>query len=334
MPFDPALTCINYNDEVDKSEKPFACPECNKIFTQRSIFNEHMEMHAEQKPFKCEYCDKSFAAKSYLAKHEKIHSKCHTCFCGKEFGQRKHYLQHLVTHNNEKPYKCNTCKKSFNQKGHLKRHKIVHVSRVKQPQVNPEFCECTICGKTFAHKVSLKRHMLGHEGEKHFPCPNCDSKFVRNDILQQHIKLVHLGVKEFTCNYCKLSFGHKGNLVKHVKMVHAGETKSTVIEKEDASDDWMMKNLEGNVKSKKKKRAKKEKELSKSQAPENVCQIFLREPKHIEHLYFKHESVEIVDSLAMERDVLELCDDDVENKDETGENDISFGTTCENMVLI
>ena len=49
----------------------FACPFCNRIFTQKRITEEHMRIHTGEKPFICPHCDYSCAKKCNLVRHMK-----------------------------------------------------------------------------------------------------------------------------------------------------------------------------------------------------------------------------------------------------------------------
>lgn len=53
-------------------------------------------------------------------------------------------------------------------------------------------------------------------------CNGCDSKFIEEDSLKDHMAQVHSD-KPYKCDYCQAAFRYKGNLASH-KTVHTGET--------------------------------------------------------------------------------------------------------------
>ena len=51
---------------------------------------------------------------------------------------------------------------------------------------------CDKCNKTFRLRNDLFLHLQGEHGIFFpYPCPHCDKKFLRNGILQTHVKTVH-----------------------------------------------------------------------------------------------------------------------------------------------
>lgn len=51
-------------------------------------------------------------------------------------------------------------------------------------------------------------------------CNGCDSKFMEEDSLKDHMAQVHSD-KPYKCDYCQAAFRYKGNLASH-KTVHTG----------------------------------------------------------------------------------------------------------------
>lgn len=116
-----------------------------------STLSQHRAIHSDARPYVCEFCRKTFNRVSTLISHKKTHSdykphKCH--ICGKAFHQKGYYINslvmwrtvhinnfwffesgnlrnHIFTHTNERPYKCDICTKGFNQMSNLMCHKVV-----------------------------------------------------------------------------------------------------------------------------------------------------------------------------------------------------------------
>ncbi len=75
----------------------------------------------------------------------------------------------MLTHSNEKKYKCMKCGKSFRRKGSLSSHFLTHEQPEKQN------CTCVVCGKRLPNIETLRKHMKTHKktlekiAESHLP---------------------------------------------------------------------------------------------------------------------------------------------------------------------
>lgn len=97
----------NTNDDLSK-----ICSYCSKEFQFAWKRRQHEEIvHKGTDCYKCETCNKSFNSSSKLNRHILTHSnekrfKCEYDDCNAEFSRRDHYKNHLNLHLKEKQFKC------------------------------------------------------------------------------------------------------------------------------------------------------------------------------------------------------------------------------------
>ena len=172
-----------------------------------------------------------------LATHMRIHSTDkHVCsVCKKEFRAAGHLKNHMVTHTDERPYKCRDCNDRFQTAAALKNHEETHASgsrgnllaqgpsgykessNVSAISSGLSSCEgnkidgvaetlvddrpqCNICGRRFVRQRYLDNHMNIHTGEKPYKCSFCDKKYRDCHQLTLH-ELGHKGMLP-QCNVC------------------------------------------------------------------------------------------------------------------------------------
>ena len=135
----------------------------------------------------------------------------HTCnICQSILSSRGALVKHMVTHREEKPFKCDKCSLQFNQNRDLKTH-IMQKHSMQRPHV------CGICGKGFVHKFYLMEHMTYHTGERQFQCNICGKTFPGQSALTKHIKR-HSNTRNHPCNLCSKAFTVKTDLNSHIKL--------------------------------------------------------------------------------------------------------------------
>ncbi|XP_030046353.1 zinc finger protein 718-like [Microcaecilia unicolor] len=116
---------LKRNKVIHSGQKPFACSESGKRFSELS----QLKIHSEKKPFICTEFNKSFTFSSYLKKHQQIHSekKFFTCpECNKSFTRSSRLKIHQMIHSGKNPFRCTECNKSFTRSSGLK--SVVNVS--------------------------------------------------------------------------------------------------------------------------------------------------------------------------------------------------------------
>ncbi|XP_046408205.1 zinc finger protein 235-like [Ischnura elegans] len=194
---------------------PFNCRLCNKSFTLRGSFANHMYTHTGKK-HPCGICSKSFATKAHLTQHMPTHTgeKPYSCrICSKPFRQRSHLTDHIRSHSGEKPFTCNDCNKSFTRKSILIRHLRTHTGEKR--------FSCKTCRKCFIQSAHLASHLQTHSGESPFSCSDCAKSFSTKSTLMVHQRL-HKKEKPYSCSYCAKSFPTKSRLTVHLRS-HTGE---------------------------------------------------------------------------------------------------------------
>ncbi|XP_073406423.1 LOW QUALITY PROTEIN: uncharacterized protein [Dendrobates tinctorius] len=204
------------HQQIHTEGKRFYCSKCGKYFNQRSHLISHRRTHTGEKPYSCSECGKHFHQKSNLDSHQRTHTgeKPYSCSeCGNCFVNKSHLVKHQRTHTGEKPYSCSECGKCFADKSNLVTHQRIHTGE------KPYFC--SDCGRCFAKKTILVKHQKLHTGEKPFSCLECGKCYAHKSHLITHQR-THTGEKPYSCSECEKQFNQKSHLVSHQR-THTGE---------------------------------------------------------------------------------------------------------------
>lgn len=150
--------------------------------------------------------------------------KCH--ICGKSFKLRAQLKSHLISHSEEKPFKCENCKKDFKYSWNLNKHKkevCLQRNVPSKKSLDPDLLakyKCPICSHLFKYFYNRARHLReqclkeymrkgkGKIGDK-YCCPLCKEKFTMSCNRNRHIKN--------TCTKLKL-YTAKGKMRDKVKL--------------------------------------------------------------------------------------------------------------------
>uniref|UniRef100_A0A0R3RJW2 C2H2-type domain-containing protein n=1 Tax=Elaeophora elaphi TaxID=1147741 RepID=A0A0R3RJW2_9BILA len=107
----------------------------------------------------------------------------------KEFKNRGILQRHILTHSNQRQFKCDECDQEFNRRDLLREYKCIH-------EEERQFL-CDQCDNGFKKSGNLKAHKLTHTVLKPFVYDQCGSKFNRNSNLKVHKKCITVLLKGY-----------------------------------------------------------------------------------------------------------------------------------------
>lgn len=162
-----------------KKQTNHQCDECGRVFTRKTVLDQHKNTHTGIKNFSCDICSALFTRRSHLSIHMRIHE-------------------------NSKPYICEICSRGFRKSGDLARHRRIHFSDRNYP--------CSMCEKRFKRATDVTSHMRTHTKAKvngksiqrkwnggifivfyfislqPYKCkhPKCDKKYTSHSSLRKH----------------------------------------------------------------------------------------------------------------------------------------------------
>ncbi|XP_064645289.1 uncharacterized protein LOC135498776 [Lineus longissimus] len=187
-----------------KPKVSFKCSLCSKIFHERQVGLDHMNLHTGAKPYKCSHedCEAAFGSVSGRRNHERLHNatllKC--LICKKQFREQSSLKDHMNLHTGATPYDCRHCEQTFPTRSARSLHEHKHTEGADY--------KCQYCYKSFAAKRGLEEHLNLHTGVTPHECQYCKQTFTTKYKLRHHWRTCKLNTEkvEFKCSVCQKSF--------------------------------------------------------------------------------------------------------------------------------
>ncbi|XP_046326731.2 uncharacterized protein LOC124111158 [Haliotis rufescens] len=186
------------------------CSQCRYSFDSINMKKHLKQIHGVTKIIdkKCPDCSQTFASRSLL--------ECHRCtthdyayqlscpFCGIAYVHYKAMQDHVLTiHLGIKLHQCAMCDKIFPRPSPLIDHMLTEHKGKSMLEENRRL-KCQHCSDIFGTHKALVEHVLSPSHRELFPhrCPTCAKRFMHENVLNHHIKILHCNDVEFEirCN--------------------------------------------------------------------------------------------------------------------------------------
>ena len=218
------ITAVNMLHELEEDSS--RCSHCHKKFANKKSCREHeVSVHEDLSNvefyFKCDFCPKMFSNKSVRDNHLTSHTgerKYQCQFCPQRFKTTGNLTAHLASCHEtedtgvEKKFKCQYCPKTFRFPAQISQHERSHTK--EKPFT------CKVCNKGFTVKCNLKQHMETHKSlsDRSYKCDQCDHRATSLPLLKLH-RNTHTGERPFVCELCGESYKRPSNLRRHKKQM-------------------------------------------------------------------------------------------------------------------
>lgn len=141
----PSFTLLKYHFHTEHPDDDFYINCCNRRFTIRSRFEEHLRLHSDD-PLKCEGCGKCFKWRLTLNRH------CRSCppYQLVKDGKAKPVPKYEEV-NKGRIYKCKLCSKAYTRRFTLHVHMATHTGTALQ--------FCPHCPQSFIYRRAILEHI-------------------------------------------------------------------------------------------------------------------------------------------------------------------------------
>lgn len=155
-------------------------------------------------------------------------------------------MNHMRSHTNDTPFRCDLCGKSFTRKEHFTNHILWHTGQYTQFRLAKRLIyklykngfiysildrvwyQSGLEFSVFKYFLTTTCYMFSKcflaflAGETPHRCDFCSKTFTRKEHLLNHVRQ-HTGESPHRCTFCSKSFTRREHLVNHVRQ-HTGET--------------------------------------------------------------------------------------------------------------
>ena len=169
---------FNSQPALGSTDNQFKCFVCMKIFTSGLELHNHQQ-EVKNAEHKCTTCHVILEDRQAVLAHKKEFHFVPKIKTEIEFEDSKDIMP-----NENGEYVCDKCDRIFLQKEQMVNHMLVH-------QEDKPF-ECLECGKKFAKAVFLRDHRKRHFEKGDYECPLCLKRFHTPSKLREHHR-VHTG---------------------------------------------------------------------------------------------------------------------------------------------
>lgn len=119
--------------------------------------------------------------------------KCPICY--KRYGLRHHLKMHIMSHTNQRPFRCTMCPMEFAHKTWMRNHMArTHFQNIASldPSLLFGAHKCPLCDYTEA-VPHLRNHFVVHTTERPYSCAYCDKDYTQVSNCKRHIRKEHQG---------------------------------------------------------------------------------------------------------------------------------------------
>ncbi|XP_064627959.1 zinc finger and BTB domain-containing protein 18-like isoform X2 [Lineus longissimus] len=134
---------VDVHGDAGSSATVHTCPICDRKFSVKHRFEDHVRSHSGEKGHKCNLCDKKFSVKETMLRHfkrvhvmkkpalkTKLNQEERKDFqfacegCGKRYKERRYLIEHQTVCLNKRRLKCGRCERQFSWRSSLAKHKL------------------------------------------------------------------------------------------------------------------------------------------------------------------------------------------------------------------
>ncbi|KAL4712087.1 hypothetical protein ACJJTC_008670 [Scirpophaga incertulas] len=180
----------------------YPCPICGKLFQWKRNLARHTRNHRERDAgayYECRECNKSFSSRESYNNHMRLSKKhvpedayVHECsYCNKKFATKWCMVDHIDwEHYKVIKYQCSAFKTSKILVAHMNN---IHEGKKSKEPDGEHLCD--ICGKSYKTVKRLKGHVWAmHKNRspnKNYKCKLCPATFAWQTSIYKHMKMMH-----------------------------------------------------------------------------------------------------------------------------------------------